>query len=74
MKKRKKKSGSSEVACEYKPPYEKTGGWSDYEVRDSLSTLMTAAKIRKNKALMAAVRAESRKAIKVAEDNAATIA
>jgi hypothetical protein len=46
----------------YVPPAERLKGpFDDYEVRDALSTLVNAIKIRKNKTLMRAVRAEVRK-------------
>ena len=46
----------------YIPTAERMNGpFDDYEVRDALSTLVNAVKIRKNKKLMRAVRAEARK-------------
>ena len=52
----------------YRPPEERKGGpFDDYEVREALSTLSKAIKIRKNSALMRAVRAEARKQLQAAE-------
>lgn len=46
----------------YVPPAERLKGpFDDYEVREALNTLVNAVKIRKNKTLMRAVRAEARK-------------
>lgn len=46
----------------YVPTAERLNGpFDDYEVRDALTTLVNAVKIRKNKKLMRAVRAEARK-------------
>ena len=61
---------SSKVAAEsrYRPTEERTGGpFDDYEVRDALSTLTRAIKIRKNSALMRAVKKEARKQLLAAE-------
>lgn len=46
----------------YVPTAERMSGpFEDYEVREALTTLVNAVKIRKNKKLMRAVRAEARK-------------
>ncbi|HZX81033.1 MAG TPA: hypothetical protein VFE72_08800 [Lysobacter sp.] len=45
---------------------ERKGGWDDYEIREALSTLTRAEKIRKNKPLMAAVKKEARKQLDAA--------
>lgn len=58
----------------YQQPEDRKGGkFEDYEIRGALTTLVTAAKIRKNAALMRLVRQEARKQAKVALKNAETV-
>lgn len=63
----KKSSAASPAVDTYVPPEERKAGWSDYDVRDALRTLSQANKIRANKPLMAAVRKEAAKQLKVAQ-------
>lgn len=59
------------VQPSYTPPAErKAGKFEEYEVREALSTLVTAAKIRKNPALMRLVRELAKKQVKVAQTDA----
>lgn len=52
----------------YRPPEDRKGGpFDDYEVRNALETLSKAIKIKKNSALMRAVRTEARKQLAAAE-------
>lgn len=51
----------------YKPPEERSSGWSDYDIRDALRTLAQADKIRKNKALMTAIKAEAKRQLTAAQ-------
>lgn len=52
----------------YRAPEDRTGGpFDDYEVRDALRTLTQANKIRRNKALMKAVRREAQKQLQAAQ-------
>lgn len=52
----------------YRSPEDRNGGpFDDYEVREALSTLTKAEKIKRNKALMKAVRAEAAKQLKAAQ-------
>lgn len=52
----------------YRSPEErKNGPFEDYEVRSALETLGRAIKIRKNHALMRAVRAEAKAQLKAAQ-------
>lgn len=58
----------------YRPAKERMGGpFEDYEVREALRTLSDAAKIRKNKALMRAVKKEAQTQSKAAAATAASI-
>ena len=60
---------------EYKPPEERTNGPFDgYEIREALSTLTKAVKIRKNAKLMRAVRAEANKQLQAAAANSKLLA
>ena len=51
----------------YQPAEERKSGWDDYEVRSALETLARADKIRKNKPLMAAVKAEAKRQLQAAQ-------
>lgn len=51
----------------YKAPEERSSGWSDFDIRDALRTLSQADKIRKNKALMAAIKAEAKRQLTAAQ-------
>ncbi len=51
----------------HKPSAERKSGWDDWEIRDALSTLSQADKIRKNKPLMAKVRAEAKRQLQAAK-------
>lgn len=52
----------------YVPVEQRTNGpFDDYEVRGALETLTRAIKIRRNAALMRAVRKEARKQVQAAE-------
>lgn len=52
----------------YRSAEERTGGpFDDYEVRSALETLTRAIKIRKNAALMRAVKKEARRQVQAAE-------
>ena len=66
-----RKTRSNEVMAStgrYRPPEERRNGpFDDYEVREALSTLGKAIKIRKNPALMRAVRAEAKAQLKAAQ-------
>jgi hypothetical protein len=65
-----KRSKPAEVApsSSYRPSEERMSGpFEDYEVRDALSTLTRAIKIRKNPALMRAVKKEARRQLQAAE-------
>lgn len=72
-KKHKNMTGSPEMAEPYKNPEDRRSGWSEWEVRDALRTLTTAAKIRKNASLMKAVREEARKQVKAAQAVATSV-
>lgn len=48
------------------PMEEKKSGWDDYDLRNALETLTRANKIRRNKPLMAAVKAEAKKQLAAA--------
>lgn len=65
------KSKNAAVTAEpsrYRSPEERKGGpFDDYEVREALNTLSKSIKIRKNSALMRAVRAEARRQVQAAE-------
>lgn len=54
----------------YVPPEERKSGWDDYQIKDALRTLSQADKIVKNKAFMAAIRAEAVRQLKVAQATA----
>ena len=52
----------------YRPVEErKTGPFDEYEVRSALETITRSIKIRKNSALMRAIRAEARRQLAAAE-------
>lgn len=54
----------------YRSPEDRKGGpFDDYEVREALSTLTKAEKIKRNRALMKAVLAEADKQLKAAKAN-----
>lgn len=54
----------------YRSPEDRKGGpFEDYEVREALSTLTKAEKIKRNRALMRAVLAEAEKQLKTARAN-----
>lgn len=57
----------------YKEPVDRKSGWSEYDIRDSLRTLSQADKIRKNKPLMAAIKAEAVKQLAAAKATASTL-
>lgn len=65
-----RKTRSPEVAPDrpYRSAEDRTGGpFDDYEVRSALETLTRAIKIKKNSALMRAIRKEARKQLAAAE-------
>lgn len=70
----KKKAAAANVAVaepsRYVPPEERKSGWDDYQIKDALRTLSQADKIVKNKAFMAAIRAEAVRQLKVAQATA----
>ena len=69
-----KMSDAPVAAGRYRSPKDRMGGpFDDYEVRESLRTLSDAAKIRKNKALMRAIRKEAHSQSKAAAAIAASI-
>jgi hypothetical protein len=58
-----------ESSSRYRSPEERQGGpFDDYEVRSALETLARAIKIRKNAALMRAVKREARRQLQAAEN------
>ena len=62
---------SSSVSADSPAPYKsaedrKSGPFDEYEVRSALETVTRAIKIRKNSALMRAVRAEARRQLAAA--------
>lgn len=68
-KKKSTKSSSGDPCCvaePYVPPADRKSGWKDYEVRDALRTLTDADKIKRNKPLMALIRAEAKKQLAAA--------
>lgn len=68
MAKSKSSRATAEVASPYKSAEDRKGGpFEDYEVRSALETLSRAIKIRKNTALMRAVRAEAHRQLNAAE-------
>lgn len=52
----------------------KSGPFDDYEVRNALETLTRAIKIKKNSALMRAVKAEARRQLSAAESTKKALA
>lgn len=70
----KKKAAANVAVAEapgrYVPPEERKSGWDDYQIKDALRTLSQADKIVKNKAFMAAIRAEAVRQLKVAQATA----
>lgn len=68
MAKKQRAAVMADTPNRYRAPEERKGGpFDDYEVRDALSTLTKSIKIRKNSALMRAVRAEARRQVQAAE-------
>lgn len=51
----------------YIPPIERKSGWDEWQLKDMLRTLSEAAKIRRNKPLMAALKKEARKQLAALE-------
>ena len=69
MARKNSKSQPAEVSPgKYKSPEDRKGGhFDEYEVRSALETVTRAIKIKKNSALMRAVRAEARRQLDAAE-------
>lgn len=58
----------------YRSPEDRMAGpFDDYEVRSALETLTRAEKIKRNKKLMRAVRAEAQKQVKAAQATQKTL-
>lgn len=52
-------SGDRVSPSKWVPPHERKSGWEEYELREAMRTLSEAKKIRKNPALMRALRKEA---------------
>lgn len=52
---------------------ERSSGWDDYDIKNALTTLADADKIRKNKPLMAAIRKEAAAQLKTAQATASQL-
>lgn len=70
---RKKKNPRYDAKGNFIPPEDRSSGWDDYEIRDALRTLTSAAKIRKNPALLRAVQREAKKQVAAAKATAASL-
>ncbi len=71
--KRKKKSLRYDANDNYIKPEDRKGDWDSYEISEALRTLTTAAKIRRNAALMTAVKAEAKKQMEAAKATASSL-
>ncbi|MGD9643813.1 MAG: hypothetical protein AB7V08_13875 [Elusimicrobiales bacterium] len=68
-----KKSKRYDANGRFIEPEDRSGDFDDYEIESALRTISKAAKIRKNKALMAKVRQKARELAKAAQATAASV-
>lgn len=70
---KKKKSMRYDSQGNYIKPEDRKGEWDSYEITEALRCLTTAAKIRRNPALMTAVKAEAKKQMEAAKATASSL-